>query len=119
MMALSMENLALSGGLAAGLILIVGLPVVGGLIWAVSLGIKIRRNEPPPPSEEDQPRLPEGGPVREQQERREPYELSRREDRLLPHDLRGHGSTTSRNQARRRWHPGGSGSFGSGGSGHR
>ncbi|GHH73362.1 hypothetical protein GCM10018793_12010 [Streptomyces sulfonofaciens] len=114
-----MEPLALSAGLAAGLILIVGLPVVGGLIWAVALGIRIRREEPPTPQEEDQPRLPEGGPVVEAQERREPDELPPRPERLLPHELRTQGSHTSSNQRRRRWHPGASGSFGSGGPGHR
>ncbi|WP_428843733.1 DUF6479 family protein [Streptomyces hirsutus] len=49
--------------------------------------------------------MPEGGPVREVCERREPDEMPRGGDRLGPHDLHGgsSGSRTGTSQDRPRW----------------
>nr|WP_241662494.1 MULTISPECIES: DUF6479 family protein [unclassified Streptomyces] len=63
-----------------------------------------------------------GGPVREVLENREPDEVPRSDHRLTPHELPGHGNSPTRTgseKGRRRWSEGGSGSFGSGGSGVR
>ncbi|WP_200302478.1 DUF6479 family protein [Streptomyces adelaidensis] len=105
------------GGLA---ILIVGLVVAGGLIWAVRLGMKVRRRESRTPRRGEHPTGPADGPVRETREMREPDEVPRAEDgseRLTPHDLHGSGSRPSQDQKRPRWDPGSGGSFGSGGPG--
>ncbi|MFI8091059.1 DUF6479 family protein [Streptomyces sp. NPDC086080] len=72
------------------------------------------------PRPEEQPRMPEEGPVREVRERREPDEVPRSDERLTPHELSGHGNTGSRagaSQERPRWDDGSSGSFGGGGPG--
>ncbi|MEV7127445.1 DUF6479 family protein [Streptomyces sp. NPDC093260] len=98
----------------------IGLVVVALLIGAFFLGARIRRREPRPPRPEEQPRLPESGPVGEVLENREPDEVPTGGDRLTPHRLNAHGnlgSRTSAEQARPRWNEGGSGSFGSGGPG--
>lgn len=101
---------------------IVGLCVLALLIGAFWLGIRIRRREPAPPRPEEQPRLPEGGPVGAVLENREPDEMPRSRDRLTPHQLKEHGnlgSRTSPTRTRPRWDEGSSGSFGSGGPGGR
>ncbi|MEU2876528.1 MULTISPECIES: DUF6479 family protein [unclassified Streptomyces] len=98
----------------------IGLVVVALLIGAFFLGARIRRREPRPPRPEEQPRLPESGPVGEVLENREPDEVPTGGDRLTPHRLNAHGnlgSRTSPEQTRPRWDEGGSGSFGSGGPG--
>lgn len=100
--------------------LVGGLVIAGGLIWAVPLGIRMRRGEPAPPKAHEQPSLPESGPVREASEIREPNEVPRAAnegERLTPHQLGGPGSRRSDRQDRPRWDSGSSGSFGSGGSG--
>lgn len=97
-----------------------GLIVAGLLVWAVRLGVRVRQAESPPPGPDDQPRLPEDWPVREQRERREPDEVPRasaESERLRPHDLHSSGTKRGEDQTRPRWSPGNSGSFGSGGSG--
>ncbi|MEU1039471.1 DUF6479 family protein [Streptomyces sp. NPDC005551] len=97
-----------------------GLLVVAALIWAVRLGIKVRRREPEPPKPHEQPRLPETGAVHETRETPEPNEVPRAADggeRLNPQQVRQSGSTTEgENQPRPRWDSG-SGGFGSGGPG--
>ncbi|MER6980880.1 DUF6479 family protein [Streptomyces carpinensis] len=101
---------------------VVGLVLVAVLIGAFWLGARIRRREPAPPRPEEQPRLPDSGPVGEVLENREPDEVPRSDDRLTPHRLKAHGnlgSRTSPTQARPRWDEGGSGAFGSGGPGGR
>ncbi len=97
-----------------------GLIVSGLLIWAVRFGMTVRRAESDPPRPEEQPRLPESGPVHEERERREPDEVphaSQESERLMPHNLHSSGTRRGEDQSRPRWAPGNSGSFGSGGSG--
>ncbi|WP_371664461.1 DUF6479 family protein [Streptomyces sp. NBC_00280] len=99
-----------------------GLIVVALLIWAVRLGVKAKEAESPPPSPEEQPRLPETGPVHEEREMREPNEVPRtseESERLNPHNLDSAGTKRGDDQTRPRWSPGNSGSFGSGGSGRK
>lgn len=115
---------AMAAGSALGVaaVLIGGLVITGGLVWAVRLGIKVRRREPPPPRRDEQPTPPATGPVRETREMREPDEVPRAGDeseRLTPHRLRPSGSKRSEDRKRPRWDPGSSGSFGSGGTGGR
>ncbi|GHE45822.1 hypothetical protein GCM10018785_14370 [Streptomyces longispororuber] len=107
------------GGLAPFLI---GLVVAVALTWAVWLGIRVRRREPARPRPEEQPRLPEGGPVHEVRERREPDEVPRSDERLTPHQLKGQGTVGSKrsdDQEPDRWSSGSSGAFGSGGPGNQ
>jgi hypothetical protein len=99
-----------------------GLVVVGLLMGAVRLGVKVRRQQPRPPRPDEHPRLPEAGPVREVREVREPDEVPRAADeseRLRPSNLHASGSKRGRNQEVPRWEAGSSGSFGSGGSGRK
>ncbi|MFE9675538.1 DUF6479 family protein [Streptomyces sp. NPDC006259] len=100
---------------------LVGVALVGGLIWAFRLGAKIRSREPAPPRPEEQPRMPASGPVRESHGAREPNEMPQSQDgeRLTPHELRTTGSRPSDDQSRPRWNPESGGSFGSGGPGAR
>jgi hypothetical protein len=98
-----------------------GMFVSGALIWAVQLGMAVRDREPEPPKPEDQPHLPDTGPVHEEREVREPDEVphaAQESERLMPYQL--HHSATKRcpDQKRKRWLPGSSGAFGSGGPGH-
>jgi hypothetical protein len=106
------------GGVIA--VLVVGLVLVGALIWAIRLGMKSRRREPRPPRRGEHPTRPSSGPAHETQQVREPDEVPRAADaseRLTPHDLGASGSRRSQDQRRRRWSRGSSGSFGSGGPG--
>jgi hypothetical protein len=100
---------------------VVGVVLVGALIWAVRLGIRVRRREPAPPRPHEQPRMPASGPVRASHQSREPNEMPQSADgeRLTPHELRPTGGRDSDDQRRPRWDPGSSGSFGSGGPGVR
>ncbi|WP_239157629.1 DUF6479 family protein [Streptomyces sp. SID13726] len=114
-----MDIAAGRGALAAGVI-VAGVVVVAVLIGAFWLGVRVKRRESPPPTPEEQPRLPEDGPVREIREMREPDEVPRSDTRLTPHELPNHGNSPTRtgaSQDRPRWNEGGSGSFGSGGPG--
>ncbi|MGQ4420883.1 DUF6479 family protein [Streptomyces sp. SAS_269] len=102
------------------LVLVVGVALVAGLLWAFRLGASVRRRESAPPRPEEQPTLPPSGPVRETSEMREPDEVPRAEDgneRLTPHQLGNVGSKRAEDQRRPRWSPGSSGSFGGGGGG--
>ncbi|MFJ6087813.1 DUF6479 family protein [Streptomyces sp. NPDC092369] len=99
-----------------------GLVVVGLLIWAVRLGVKVRRQQPRPPQADEHPTLPESGPVREVREVREPDEVPHAADeseRLRPSNVHPSGSKRSDDQDVPKWEPGSSGSFGSGGSGRK
>ncbi|MGV9556883.1 DUF6479 family protein [Streptomyces sp. NPDC003401] len=115
--------LAASGksALATVAFVVVGVALVGGLIWAFRLGARIRSREPAPPRPEEQPRMPASGPVRESHGAREPNEMPRSQDgeRLTPHELRPTGSRESDDRSRPRWNSGSGGSFGSGGPGAR
>ncbi|MEU1535975.1 DUF6479 family protein [Streptomyces fagopyri] len=97
-----------------------GLLVVGALIWAVRLGVKVRRKEPRPPRPDEQPQLPRSGPVHEVRELREPDDVPLAADnseRLKPRNLHASGSKRSANQDGPRWKPGDdTGSSGTGGS---
>ncbi|MFI7401567.1 DUF6479 family protein [Streptomyces sp. NPDC049541] len=96
-----------------------GLIIAGALIWAVQFGMRVRDRELPRPNPDEQPHLPAGGPVRETREIREPDEVPHAEgkERLMPYELHPSGTRTGKDQHRRRWLPGSSGSFGSGGMG--
>src|SRR5690606_2687914 len=68
---------------AVGSGLAVGVVVVGVLIAAFALGSRrVRRGDTARPRPEEQPRMPEGGPVRETREQREPNEMPRSDRRL-------------------------------------
>jgi preprotein translocase subunit SecG len=98
-----------------------GLFIAGALIWAVRLGMKVMDQELPHPRPEEQPHLPETGPVRELREMREPDEVpvpADKRERLMPYQLHHAQTRRGKDQHRKRWLPGSSGSFGSGGIGH-
>ncbi|MHC3470129.1 DUF6479 family protein [Streptomyces sp. 7R007] len=97
-----------------------GLIIAGALIWAFWYGMRVRDRELPRPLPTEQPHLPDGGAVREAREVREPDEVPvDGERRLMPYELHPTPSRTGKDQRRRRWMPGSSGSFGSGGLGLR
>ncbi len=76
--------------------LVVGILVAGFLLGGFLLGKKVRAKEPPPPTAESQPHLPEGGAVYEVREERDQVEIP--EGGLRPHEMQGYGnfgSTTS------------------------
>jgi hypothetical protein len=111
-------NMAASSGVAGTVWLVVAaFVVVVVLIGAFAWGSRLKRKESPPPLPEEQPRMPDGGPVREVRENREPEEMPQGDDRMLPHELRHQGSRTASGQDRPRWGEGTSGSFGGGGPG--
>ncbi|MFE2578569.1 DUF6479 family protein [Streptomyces sp. NPDC059378] len=108
-----------SGWLTLGPLL-AGLAVVAILLSGFYWGAIVRRRESPPPRPDEQPHLPPGGAVREVQENREPDEMPKSRNRVLPHDLHGYGNLGTRSSAsktRPRWARGTSGSFGGGGLG--
>ncbi|MFB7464507.1 DUF6479 family protein [Streptomyces sp. NPDC056224] len=75
---------------------VVGIVVVGFLLAGFKLGQRVRAKEPPPPTPESQPHLPNGGAVYEVREERDPVEIP--EGGLRPHEMQGYGnfgSTTS------------------------
>lgn len=95
---------AAAAGSVAGFVavLVGGVIVTGALVWAVLLGIKIRKRESRRPRPDEQPRLPASGAVRETREQRAPREMSP-DERLTPHDLRPSGGMPSGDQRRPRW----------------
>lgn len=100
-----------AAGSAAGIAVIVvcGLLVTAALVWAVRLGIGVRRNEPRTPARAEQPTLPESGPVGEEQQIREPNEVPRAEasgDRRTPYELGNAPTRPSEDQSRPRWDSG-------------
>ena len=99
-----------------------GLVVAGLLLGAFWLGRRWMLREPPVPGPDEHGHIPAGGPVHEERERRTFDEMPRyaEPDRRTPHELPGFGQAPTRRspvQRRRRWRPGRSGAFGSGGSG--
>lgn len=98
-----------------------GLVIAGALIWAVYMGIKVMEQELPRPRADEHGMLPTTGAVYIELERREPDEIplaSNGSPRLRPYQLHHAPSRRSEDQTRRRWLPGSSGAFGSGGPGH-
>ncbi|NNN36589.1 hypothetical protein HLK59_40795 [Streptomyces sp. S3(2020)] len=95
-----------------------GAVLAGALIWAVQFGMRVQDRELVRPRPDEQPHLPSTGAVHEIREMREPnvVPLAERE-RLMPYQLQ-QGSKRGEDQQRKRWRPGSSGSFGSGGLGH-
>jgi len=100
-----MDIAAGRGALGIGLVA-VGVVVVALLLGAFWMGARARRRELPPPRPDEQPQMPEGGPVREEQELREPDEVPRDGHRRTPHEMPGFGNSPTRtdpSQKRRRW----------------
>ena len=86
-------QLAMNHGLVVGAApFAVGVVLVALLIVAVWRGRRRQAARPGPPRPEEQPRLPESGPVGEIHERREPAEVPRSRHRLTPHQLLGFGN---------------------------
>lgn len=105
-------------GAGGAVIVVVGVVIAALLIGAFWLGVRVMRRESRPPRPEEQPRMPDGGPVREVSEHRDADEVPRSDQRLSPHELHGNGgSRTSGAKARPRWDDRSGGSFGSGGPG--
>ncbi|MDX3522713.1 DUF6479 family protein [Streptomyces scabiei] len=97
---------------------VAGLVVVAMLIGALWLGARVRAREPRRPRPDEQPRLPESGPVREEQLNREPDEIPQSDRRLTPYEVHGNqGTRPSADKKRPRWSGKSSGGFGSGGLG--
>ncbi|MEG3630969.1 DUF6479 family protein [Streptomyces poriticola] len=98
-----------------------GLVIAGALVWAVRVGMRVMDRESPRPNADEQPKLPDTGPVHEEREMREPDEVPLAPDgrtRLMPYELHPASTRKGKDQVRRRWLPGSSGSFGGGGPGH-
>ncbi|MEI5132413.1 DUF6479 family protein [Streptomyces libani] len=89
------EQLAAGSGTSGILLAIVGVLVVAVLLAAV-WGRRIKARGPGPPLPEQQPRLPESGPVGDVVESREPDELVPGEQRLTPHEVKGNGTASHR-----------------------
>ncbi|KUF14926.1 hypothetical protein AT728_37045 [Streptomyces silvensis] len=88
-------ELAVSAG-AELLMWIAGLVVVAVLLGAFFWGRRVQSRESRKPLPEEQPHLPEGGPVREVREYRDPDEVPQDGNRLLPHELKeGYGSSST------------------------
>ncbi|QPP08474.1 hypothetical protein G4Z16_21050 [Streptomyces bathyalis] len=99
--------------------LIVGLVVVVGLIVAVAYGIRIRARGDQRPSSpgERGPETPQDYETRH----RVPDEVPRDGERRMPYDFKDYDSDSHPGEHEgppRKWDPGSSGSFGSGGPGH-
>ncbi|MFI0240245.1 DUF6479 family protein [Streptomyces sp. NPDC016845] len=106
---------------AALLMWIAGIVVVLVLIGAFILGRRIQNRESRRPTPEEQPHLPDGGPVGEVQEYRDPDEVPQDGGRLLPHELKGGYGTSSTHKSASQdpedHRKGNNSSFGSGGFG--
>lgn len=116
----SYEAAAASSVFGVVAVLVGGLVITGALIWAVRLGIEVRRGEPRPPRRGEQPTRPASAADHEAREMREPDEMPRAGDaseRLTPHELNPSGTKRSDDQSRPRWNSGSGGSFGGGGPG--
>ncbi|MGX1560546.1 DUF6479 family protein [Streptomyces sp. NPDC055506] len=106
--------------IAVGIAFVCGLIVACALIWGVRVGMRVMDKDTHHPGPEEQPHVPDGGPVHELRERREPDDvpiMTPDGKRLLPHELHHSSTRTGKDQKPRRWSPGSSGSFGGGGLG--
>lgn len=81
---------------SGALLILVGVLLVAVIIAAFAWGRRLKARAPAPPTPEEQPRLPEGGPVGDVVESREPDELPRTDQRRTPHELKGDGSGSRR-----------------------
>ncbi|WP_438311598.1 DUF6479 family protein [Streptomyces sp. HUAS TT3] len=68
----------------------VGILITGFLLAGFKLGQRVRAKEPPPPTAESQPHLPEGGAVYEVREERDQVPIP--EGGLRPHEMQGYGN---------------------------
>ncbi|WP_017240093.1 DUF6479 family protein [Streptomyces sp. SS] len=100
-----------------------GLVIVGVLIGAFWLGMRIRDRESAPPAPDEQPHRPDTDALPgEMSEYRRPAEMPQTdgEHRLMPYQLK-EGTETSPDppsEEKRKWGGISSGGFGSGGTGH-
>ncbi|MYR27018.1 MULTISPECIES: DUF6479 family protein [unclassified Streptomyces] len=92
----------LAANSAAIIMPVIGVFVVAALIAAFAYGRRLRARQPAPPKPDEQPHLPEGGPIGEERELREPDEMEPREARLTPHELNGGGRGRTGAALRRR-----------------
>ncbi|MEU9483345.1 DUF6479 family protein [Streptomyces decoyicus] len=90
------EQLAAPHLTSGGLLILVGVLLVAVILAAFAWGRRLKARAPAPPTPEEQPRLPEGGPVGDVVENREPDELPRTDERRTPHELKGDGSGSRR-----------------------
>ncbi|MFE0730249.1 DUF6479 family protein [Streptomyces antibioticus] len=100
------QTAAAAAGAGMTVIVVLGVLITVMLVWAVRLGIGVRRREPVPPRPAEQPTPPASGPVHEEREAREPNEVPRAGDggeRLDPHQLGGGPSRRSADQSRPRF----------------
>ncbi|MET7798095.1 DUF6479 family protein [Streptomyces decoyicus] len=81
---------------SGALLILVGVLLVAVILAAFAWGRRLKARAPAPPTPEEQPRLPEGGPVGDVVEDREPEELPRTDQRRTPHELKGDGSGSRR-----------------------
>ncbi|GGU61122.1 DUF6479 family protein [Streptomyces daghestanicus] len=95
-----------------------GLVIAGALIWAVRVGLRVLDRDTGHPRPDEQPKMPATGPVREEREMREPDDvpvMAPGGSRLMPYELHRASTRRGKDQTRRRWLPGSTGSFGGGG----
>ncbi|GAA2302180.1 DUF6479 family protein [Streptomyces caniferus] len=85
-------QLAAAQGTSGVLFSLVGVVIVAVLLAAFVWGRRVKAREPGPPGPEEQPRLPEGGPVGDIVESREPDDLAPTDHRRTPHELKGNGT---------------------------
>ncbi|MFG3499248.1 DUF6479 family protein [Streptomyces sp. NPDC047928] len=99
--------------------LVAGIFLVGFLIGAFWLGRRIRSREPAAPKPDEQPhRPPDAGLPGEAEGHRRPAELTEREDRLMPYELKHENTepdTSPVSESDQKWRGASSGGFGSGG----
>ncbi|MFI6105765.1 DUF6479 family protein [Streptomyces sp. NPDC051310] len=99
--------------------LVAGIILVGFLIGAFWIGRRIRTREPEPPKPSEQPHRPaDAGLPGEVEGYRRPAELTEREDRVMPYELKHENTepdTSPRTEHDRKWRGAPSGGFGSGG----
>lgn len=94
-------DLAVSRGVMGVGLAVTAVLVVGLLVGFFAFGSKrVREDDSPRPRPDEQPRVPEGGPVGEILEQREPDGMPKSDDRLTPYDLHG-GNSGSRPAASR------------------
>ncbi|MGW3288773.1 DUF6479 family protein [Streptomyces sp. NPDC001002] len=92
-----------AGGTALGIGLVaVGVVVVALLLGAFWAGARARRRQSPPPRPDEQPRMPEGGPVREEREHRESDEVPQDGRRRTPHEMTSSSTPVDPTQQERR-----------------